>query len=391
MDVTTAATLSGLSGVVLGAGAILAARVTERQQHAAPEPAEPTLPAGVGDVLSVLRSSGIVLDRSDAVVNNSPAAVVHGLVRGNELVHNELKHLARQVRRDGVIREAELDLARAPSGQARAYVRARVAPLGSAHVLLLIEDMTAARRVDEVRRDFIANVSHELKTPVGGISLLSEAVLDAKDDPEAIARFAGRMRVEASRLSRLVTEIIDLSRLQTVDPMAESARVDIGRVVGEALDRTKLAAEDNQVELAAVTDPGAMVYGDEDLLVTAVHNLLSNAVTYSEPGTRVTVRVVRDQDTVQVAVTDQGSGIPEDDLGRVFERFYRVDSARSRATGGTGLGLAIVKHICENHGGHVSVWSHPGQGSTFTMSLPAAQPEPDDALDPLPAHPEGTP
>jgi len=390
VDVTTAATLSGLAGVAIGATAILAARFTEREQRAGPPTAEPALPAGVADVLAVLRSSGIVLDSSDAVVNTSPAAVVHGLVRGHELVHAELRHLARQVRRDGVIREAELDLARAPAGQARTYVRARVAPLGSAHVLLLIEDMTAARRVDEVRRDFIANVSHELKTPVGGISLLSEAVLDAKDDPEAIARFAGRMRVEADRLARLVTEIIDLSRLQTVDPMADSALVDIGRVVGEALDRTKLAAEDNRIELVAVVDPGASVYGDEDLLVTAVHNLLSNAVTYSDVNTRVTVRVSRDQDMVQVAVTDQGSGIPAEDLGRVFERFYRVDAARSRSTGGTGLGLAIVKHICENHGGHVAVWSQPGHGSTFTMSLPSAQRLP-DIIEPEPARHEGTP
>lgn len=372
VDVTAAATLGGLVGVVIGAGALLAVRLTERSQRRLPPVPEPEIPAGVAAVLAVLRSSGIVVDSSDRVVNTSPTAVAHGLVRGHDLVHSELRHLARQVRRDGVIREAELDLSRGPLGTVHVNVRARVAPLGAHHVLLLIEDQTRARRVEEVRRDFISNVSHELKTPVGGLSLLAEAVLDAKDDPEAVERFAGRMRVEADRLNRLVQEIVDFSRLQGNDPLDEPTLVDVDRVVSESLDRTKLAADAKDIDLVGECEVGLAVYGDEGLLVTAVRNLLSNAVTYSERRTRVTVTAARVGDTVQVVVSDQGRGIPEADQDRIFERFYRVDPARSRATGGTGLGLSIVKHICENHGGDVTVWSQEGQGSTFTIRLPAA-------------------
>ena len=373
VDVTTVATLSGLVGVIMGAGAILAVRATERAQAAGPPPSESALPAGVGDVLAVLRSSGIVVDASDRVVNTSPTAVAQGLVRDHDLVHAELRHLARQVRRDGVIREVDLDLARGPLGHGHVLVHARVAPLGADHVLLLIEDQTRARRVEEVRRDFISNVSHELKTPVGGLSLLAEAIQDAKGDPEAVVRFGGRMRVEADRLNRLIQEIVDFSRLQGDDSIDQPALVDVDRVVSEALDRTKLAADAKDIDLVGECAVGLAVFGDEGLLVTAVRNLLSNAVSYSERHTRVSVIASRVDDTAQIVVTDQGAGIPTADQDRIFERFYRVDPARSRATGGTGLGLSIVKHICENHGGDVTVWSEEGHGSTFTIRLPLAE------------------
>ncbi len=373
MDVTTAAILGGLVGVVLGAVAILSVRLTERSQGRVPPAPEPAIPSGVADVLAVLRSIGVVLDSADRVVNTSPTAVAHGLVRGHDLVNAELRHLARQVRRDGVIRESEMELPRGPLGHGQVHVRARVAPLGADHVLLLIDDQTRAHRVEEVRRDFISNVSHELKTPVGGLSLLAEAVQDAQDDPEAVARFAGRMRVEADRLNRLVQEIVDFSRLQGDDSLDEPALVDVDRVVSEALDRTKLAADAKEIDLVGGCEVGLTVFGDEGLLVTAVRNLLSNAVTYSEPRTRVTLTASRVSDAVEIVVTDQGRGIAPTDQERIFERFYRVDPARSRATGGTGLGLSIVKHICENHGGVVGVRSEEGHGSTFTIRLPAAQ------------------
>ena len=197
--------------------------------HRSPSRSRPPCRPASRDVLAVLRSSGIVVDSADQVVKASPAAVAYGLVRDAELAHAELRHLARQVRRDGVIREAELDLARGPLGRGRITVAARVAPLGSAHVLLLVDDRTKARRVEEVRRDFVANVSHELKTPVGGIALLAEAVLDANDDPEAVARFAQRMQVESDRLTKLVQEIVDLSRLQVADTLHDPVLVDVGR------------------------------------------------------------------------------------------------------------------------------------------------------------------
>ena len=251
-------------------------------------------------------------------------------------------------------------------------MHARVAPLGSSHVLLLVEDHTQAARVEEVRRDFVANVSHELKTPVGGLGLLAEAILDAKDDPEAIERFATRMQVESARLAQLVKEIVDLSRLQVADTLHEPRLVDVSAAVHEAIDYSRVGADAKQIEIVAACAPDLKVFGDEDLLVTAVRNLIGNAVAYSEPGTRVAVGGRSADGVVEITVTDQGQGIPGDEQQRIFERFYRVDAARSRRTGGTGLGLAIVKHICANHGGDVTVWSEEGRGSTFTIRLPAA-------------------
>ncbi|MGO4341722.1 sensor histidine kinase [Pedococcus sp. 2YAF34] len=385
MDATTAAVLAGFAGLLTGALAVVAVRYSERQQRSVPPSPAPTpLPAGVGDVLAVLRSSAIVVDSADAVIKTSPAAVAYGLVRGSELVHAELRHLARQVRRDGVIRESQLELPRGPLGQGRSIMQARVAPLGANHILLLVEDHTQARRVEEVRRDFVANVSHELKTPVGGIGLLAEAILDAKDDPEAVERFASRMQVESHRLARLVKEIVDLSRLQVADTLHEPRLVDVTAAVHEAIDYSRVGADAKQIEIAEACAPDLKVFGDEDLLVTAVRNLVGNAVAYSEPGTRVAVGGRLNGEMVEVTVTDQGQGIPEAEQQRIFERFYRVDAARSRATGGTGLGLAIVKHICANHGGDVTVWSEEGRGSTFTIRLPAAA---DRSGGATPAHP----
>jgi two-component system, OmpR family, sensor histidine kinase SenX3 len=364
--------LGGVIGMLIGAVSVGGVRLSERSQRSIPESEPPSLPPGVGDVLAVLRSSGIVVDSADQVVKASPAAVVYGLVRDSELAHAELRHLARQVRRDGVIREAELDLARGPLGRGRITVAARVAPLGSAHVLLLVDDRTNARRVEEVRRDFVANVSHELKTPVGGMALLAEAVLDANDDPEAVARFARRMKVESVRLTKLVQEIVDLSRLQVADTLHEPVLVDVSRAASDAVDESRLVAEARSIELAVSLTGDAKVFGDPELLTTAIRNLVGNAVNYSGDGTKVAVGVRCEDGLVEVDVSDQGQGIPKAEQGRIFERFYRVDAARSRATGGTGLGLAIVKHICANHGGEVTVWSEEGRGSTFTMRLPAA-------------------
>lgn len=373
MDPTLAAVLGGSLGLVIGAVAVASSRFSELVLTRIPPPAEPpVLPAGVSDVLAVLRSIAIVLDTSDAVVNNSASAVSYGLVRHGELVHAELRELARQARRDGEIREVDLELARGFGATTNALMRARVAPLGGLHILILAEDHTHAQRVEEVRRDFVANVSHELKTPVGGIALLAEAVLDARDDPEAVSRFAARIQVESTRLTRLVKEIVDLSRLQTADTLHEPELVDIALVVAEAVDRVRVAAEARQIALEPVADERAFVFGDADLVATAVANLVSNAVNYSEPGTRVAVAARRVGDTVEITVSDQGQGIPATEQDRIFERFYRVDAARSRSTGGTGLGLAIVKHVCATHGGDVSVWSEEGHGSTFTMRLPAA-------------------
>ena len=334
-------------------------------------------------VVAVLPSGAIVLDAADAVVSASPWAVTHGLIRDDNLVHAELRRLARQVRRDGQISEVELDLPRGSRGRGRMTVGARVAPLGDAFVLLLVDDHTKARRVEEVRRDFVVNVSHELKTPVGGMALLAEAVLDARDDPEAVARFARRMQVESRRLTGLVQEIVDLSRLQIADALLTPELVDVGSAAIAAIEQSRVVAEARDVELVPSLTPGVQVVGDPNLLATAIRNLVGNAVHYSEPGTRVAVSVRSEDGLVEIAVTDQGPGIHESEQARIFERFYRIDAARSRDTGGTGLGLAIVKHICANHGGEVTVWSEEGHGSTFTMRLPAAPAAEDEGEAPV--------
>jgi two-component system, OmpR family, sensor histidine kinase SenX3 len=388
--------LAGLIGVLVGAAGVLAFRVSEREKLTLTEPPESELPPGVIEVLGVLRSAAVVLDVADGVVKASPAAYAFGLVRGHDLVHPELRELAAEARRFGLVRERELELPRGPLGRAHIVVHARVAPLGTEYILLLVDDRTEARRVEEVRRDFVANVSHELKTPIGALQLLAEAVHDAADDPDAVRHFARQMERESVRLSALVQEIIDLSRLQVADALHPPEPVDMDDVIGEAVDRCRLAAQAKHIDVAVGGDTGGIVYGDHNLLVTAVRNLVDNAIAYSPERTRVGVGVRRAEGLVEVAVSDQGIGIAPADQQRIFERFYRVDQARSRSTGGTGLGLSIVKHVAANHGGEVTLWSVEGQGSTFTLRLPDsaqahAAVEPPALPDQADATPEPTP
>jgi two-component system sensor histidine kinase SenX3 len=238
------------------------------------------------------------------------------------------------------------------------------------YILLLADDRTEVTRTEEVRNDFVANVSHELKTPVGAISLLAEALESSADDPEAVRRFAKRTHKESARLAALVQDIIELSRLQGANVAQQGRAVDINTVVAEAVDRSQLPAESKAIELVVGGHADALVYGDQDQLVTALRNLIDNAIRYSPENTRVGVGIRSKDGLVAVSVTDQGEGLSPEDQERVFERFYRVDAARSRHTGGTGLGLSIVKHVVANHGGEVTLWSQPGQGSTFTIRLP---------------------
>ena len=380
VEPTTAAILGGLAGLLIGFLVWAAISMTDRERAPEPEP-EPEVPRGVGDVLAVLRSSGVVVDHAGQVKSTSPAAVTYGLVRNQRLVHPEITDMVRRVAKDGVIRESQLELTR-QGLSASVHVAARVAPLGANHLLLLVEDQTQGRRVEETRRDFVANVSHELKTPVGGISLLAEAVLDAKDDPEAVTRFARRMQSESVRLSSLIKEIVELSRLQGTPVLQDPQLVDIEDVVQLALEHVRLEAESKQITLTDKVADELYVRGDQDMLITVVRNLVGNAIAYSDEGTSVGVGARLHDDTVEIAVTDQGSGVPESEQARIFERFYRMDAARSRATGGTGLGLSIVKHICANHGGDVRVWSDGTHGSTFTIRLPVAAESLDENLDP---------
>lgn len=322
-------------------------------------------------LLRLLRSGWLLVDRSDRVVASSEDASALGLVRDVDLRHEEMKQVVRLARRERRTVEGDLDLPRGPIDDARVDLGVRVTPLNDDLVVVLVEDRTQARRIEETRRDFVVNVSHELKTPVGGLRLLAEAVEDAADDAEAVARFAGRMKTETVRLANLVQEIVDLSRLQGADTVAAAKPVDLGECAVRATEETRLLAESRNIEVLLRADEEShVVLGDENLLTTAIRNLVSNAVNYSPADTRISVVVTTDDDDVAVQVTDQGIGLSAADVERIFERFYRVDPARSRQTGGTGLGLAIVKHVCANHGGRIRVWSEPGVGSTFEMQFP---------------------
>ena len=328
------------------------------------------LPPGAEAVLAALRSTWVVVDERGRVLRSSPSALPYGLVRGRRLGIESLLLLARQVRKDGEVREVEIEVPRGHRGTELLTLEVRLAPLDE-HVLILAEDQTALRRLDAVRRDFVANVSHELKTPVGALALLSEAVQGSADDPQAVRRFATRMQHESGRLTTMVQDLIALSRLQSNDPMRSARVVSVDDAVAEAVDATHLEAEAREIRLEVRGQHGLTVLGDDEQLAAALRNLIANAINYSPDHTRITIGVSRaEHDIVEISIADQGIGIPERDLERIFERFYRVDPARSRATGGTGLGLSIVKHVAANHGGDVTVWSSEGSGSTFTLRLP---------------------
>ncbi len=361
-------------GLLVGAAVVIIVVIAYRRGHRAQAVVNAGVPDGVDAVIDALESAAVVLDPSNNVVKASPGAHAFGLVWQGSLVHPELITLVDQVRRTGESISEELHLSRGPFGDAAIYLQVRVARLGARYVLLLAEDRTEAYRLEEVRRDFVANISHELKTPIGAVSLLAEALVAASKQPEQVKKFAKRLTKESERLARITQEIIDLSRLQAADALTKAELIDIDQVVANAIDQNRVAAEANNVSLVSGGDAGAEVYGDETLLVTAVHNLIANAIQYSPPNSRVGIGVSNNDGVVEIVVTDQGVGIPEDEVDRVFERFYRSDPARSRNTGGSGLGLSIVKHVVQNHGGDIRVWSQPGNGSTFTIRLPEANP-----------------
>jgi two-component system, OmpR family, sensor histidine kinase SenX3 len=297
-----------------------------------------------------------------------------GLVRGSRINVPQLLELVRRVRRDRDAGTVDLRIDRGIR-VASTYLTAHVTPLDESLILVLADDRTAARRIEETRRDFVANISHQLKTPLGAIALLAEAVEEAADDAEAVRKFASWMGTESARLTDLVSQIIELSRLQADNPLVDPEVVYIDEALAEAVDRRRMDAERNRIGLTVAGISGTRVLGSARQLGVAVGNLVENAIAYSDPGARVVVaahvQARSDDDYVEITVSDNGIGIPAAEVDRIFERFYRVDYARGRANGGTGLGLAIVKHIAAIHGGNVSVWSQVGQGSTFTIRIPA--------------------
>ncbi len=367
LDVIVAALL----GLFVGAVATLAFHVSERERRSEHMSESGPVSEDEARMLAAVPDAAVVLDGRGDVVRANVRALQFHLVLADRLAHPQLSALVERFRERRTSQEEDLVLRRGPSDQAGVlHMHVSVAPLARDRVLILARDQTAARRLDETRRDFVANVSHELKTPVGAISLLAETVAESADEPEAVAHFSEQMKREASRLATLVQEIIDLSRLQEPDALVKAELVQVDDVVEEALDRVRVAAEAHGISLVRGGERGLRVYGDEALLTTAVRNLLDNAIRYSPGAGRVSIGVKAAEGMVRIAVVDQGMGIPAEAQSRVFERFYRLDEARSRDTGGTGLGLSIVKHIAADHGGEVTLWSKEGRGSTFTLVIP---------------------
>lgn len=334
------------------------------------------IPQMLLQTLAQLDQDAIILAPGEVTIFATDGVDKLGLLRDGRLQSPELIALIRVVRRDGQAQTGKIEIPRGPIGEGVRDLTVKVFPVGPEDlILILVSDESEAARVHEVRRDFVANISHELKTPIGALSLLSEAVLSAKDDPDSVTKFATRMQHEAKRLTDLVQEIINLSRLQDSDPLQIAQELEVTDLIREAVDQCQTIADAKKIAVTITAEDEAVVLGDREQLIMAIHNLIENAINYSPENTKVSVTTKVDNEIVEIAVTDQGIGIPEGELERIFERFYRVDPARSRETGGTGLGLSIVKHVATKHGGEVNVWSSPNVGSTFAMRLPIYQSE----------------
>ena len=328
--------------------------------------------AALSQILDVLPDAAAIVDASDRVLEASANCVAMGLVSNERIAPVEIRALNREVHRLRKTQSRESTISRSGSKLGAWEAKVQISPIDEDLSLMIAQDLSEERRLNDVRRDFVANVSHELKTPVGALSLLAEAVQAADTDVEQVRHFTSRMQIEVKRLTAMIADLVALSQVQGDLALRNSTPVEVQNIIAEAVDATKIAAEQQHIEVTISDDdePGR-IFGDEQQLVTALSNLISNAIKYSPTHTRVGVGSRRVNNMIEISVTDQGPGIPESDVERIFERFYRVDPARSRDTGGTGLGLAIVKHVCANHGGECVVWSQVGQGSTFTLRFPA--------------------
>lgn len=321
------------------------------------------------EVLEALGTPAVVVDETNVMVQATSAAEEFGLQSDRTLIELELLALVDLARTTKTSQSVEGAI-NVGGRASKVWVLATAAPIGSGSVILTLEDRTEARRLEETRRDFVANISHELKTPIGAIGLLAETLQGATDDPEAVLKFASSLQREASRLGHIVQEIIELSRLQAATEVKNSAEYRLADLIADALERVKTLAEVKKMRLVSDLDESILIEINYEQVATAVTNLFENAINYSDPGGQIGISLKRVDNFAEIVVTDSGVGIALEDQSRIFERFYRVDPSRSRETGGTGLGLAIVKHIALNHGGDISVFSKPGLGSTFTLTLP---------------------
>jgi two-component system sensor histidine kinase SenX3 len=323
------------------------------------------------EVLEQLKQDALLLAPGDVPIFATSGLENLNVMKDGRLLSPELLAIIRVVRRTGFTQSGKIEVPRGPIGEGLRELTVKVISLKKElQILVLLSDESEAERVHEVRRDFVANISHELKTPIGALSLLSEAVLSAKHEPDAVEKFASRMQQEAKRLTDLVQEIINLSRLQDSDPLQVAEPLLLSDLISEAVDQCQTTSAARNIGLSVSDQVHVTVFGDRDQLSMAIHNLIENAINYSPENTKVSISTSLEDEIVTISVADQGIGIPEADLERIFERFYRVDPARSRETGGTGLGLSIVKHVAAKHGGEIKVWSSQNVGSTFALRLP---------------------
>jgi len=364
------ALLGLLVGLLIGAGLatliLLALRARERAEYGAGM----DVPEGARVVLHGLDDPAVVLDSAGVIIAASASAAPFDLTEGSMLPTAELRGVARRVSDADAASNATFRIRRGTGPGESRLVTVRATPLTSRLMLLVLRDITEKERVEQMRRDFVSNTSHELKTPVGAVSLLAEAIESASDDPAQVREFASRLSAEATRLATLTSRIMNLSRLQAADELNDERDASIDEIIASAVEAHAVQADSAGVQLVRGGTRGLFVRGDAQVLSEAVGNLIANAIAYSPKGSSVGIGVKAADGVVEIAVTDRGIGISEEDQDRVFERFYRADQARSRRTGGTGLGLAIVKHAVQRHGGDVRLWSREGRGSTFTIRLP---------------------
>ena len=363
-----------LLGFGAGAALLLGYLLVNRVRTSANQQ-EASINAAELAVLNAMLDAWVILDEHQNVLTSSIEAQELDLATGNKLTHANVANFVAAALKNTQSPEGILEIPRSALGTASLALLANLSPISNNRYLLILRDVSDVTRVELVRRDFVANVSHELKTPVGALSLLSEAAAEAADDPAAVRRFALKMQAEAQRLTNLVNDLIDLSRLQSDDPLKKATIAPVARLVDAAVSDVKAVADAKEIELSVKIQTGLQVACVERQLITAIRNLIVNAVNYSSNQTKVAITAEEVDDLIEIRVTDQGIGIPETDQLRVFERFYRIDPARSRATGGTGLGLSIVKHIATGHGGDVILRSIEGKGSTFTLRLPTPSDE----------------
>lgn len=365
-------------------------------------------------LVAVMPEALVVVDSLATVQYASPAARRFGIIHDQAMALAEIRDIVKLVSTDSVVRERELTIplhgrtrtgvvntngkgveAGKPLPEDTLYLHVRVGQIADNLFAIFISDMSEQRRFEIMRRDFVTNVSHELKTPAGAISLLAETIGDAADDPDMVKYFAGRVSKESERLTELVHRLIDLQKAQSAAAVLNAERLSVLALVREAIVENQVKAESKHINLVlslngkqklvhvegavnAVDEDDVFINADHETIKTAVKNLVENAVNYSPDHTTVAVGVGSGDGKVAIRVVDQGIGIPESSLDRIFERFYRVDPARSRETGGTGLGLAITKHCVQDCGGTIAVWSREGEGSTFTITLPQAESEQDE-------------